>query len=192
MNAPDSTIEYEVTMIKLERSKEERQLTDDQKLEQSEILKQRADEFVKGGYYELATKRYKTVFHYLLSATLRSERDRQRSWELKFAAQSNLALCYLKLGDYDQCKRACGSALAFDKKHEKSLFRRGQAQLASRNFELAIHDFETLLDEHPSNAMAKQLIAECHQKIKEHKVQEKDLYNSFFKKTGQAECPRQG
>jgi len=72
---------------------------------------------------------------------------------------------------------------------KKSLFRRGQAQLASRNFELAIHDFETLLDEHPSNAMAKQLIAECHQKIKEHKVQEKDLYNSFFKKPVKPNVP---
>ncbi|UJR38593.1 hypothetical protein I4U23_031258 [Adineta vaga] len=179
----DASVQYDIKLIKLERAKEERALSDDQKLEQSEILKTRADEFVKGGFYELAVSRYRTVFHYLLNATLISEKDRQRSWELKFASQSNLALCYLKLGNYSECKRSCETALAHDKRHEKSHFRLGQCRLATRNYDLAIKDFETVLEINPSNEQAKQLINECHRKIKEHEIDEKELYSSFFKKT---------
>ncbi|CAF1158036.1 unnamed protein product [Adineta ricciae] len=178
----NETIQYDVILIKLERAKEERQLSDDQKLQQSEILKARADEFVKAGYYDLAAKRYRTVFHYLLNATLVSESDRQKSWELKFASQSNLALCYLKLGNYAECRRSCETALAHDKRHEKSHFRLGQCRLATRNYEQAVKDFETVLEINPSNVQAKQLIDECHRKIKEHRVDEKELYSSFFKK----------
>jgi tetratricopeptide (TPR) repeat protein len=136
----------------------------------------------QGGYYELAVKRYKTIFNTLLSATLVSERDRQRSWELKFAAQSNLALCYLKLGNYSECKRSCETALAHDARHEKSIFRRGQAQLAMRNFDRAIEDFETVLEINPSNVEAQKQIEECHKQIKLHRIDEKEMYSSFFKK----------
>jgi len=111
-----------------------------------------------------------------------SERDRQRSWELKFHSQANLALCYLKLGEYAECKRSCETALAHDPKHEKSIFRRGQCQLAQRNFDKAINDFEEVLEINPSNVEAKKQIEECHKQIRAHRVDEKEMYGSFFKK----------
>ncbi|CAF3346195.1 unnamed protein product [Rotaria sp. Silwood2] len=160
----DLPVEYE----------EDKFLSDEQKLKQSEILKQRGDEFVKGGHYELAIKKYKTVYNYLLSASLRSSSDIEQSRQLKFASQSNLALCYLKLGDYGQCKRACDNALMFDSQNEKCLFRRGQCQLAWGNFHQAIQDFETILKLNPSNAVAKQQIQAC-------EVKKKELYNSTRK-----------
>lgn len=92
----------------------------------------------------------------------------------------NLALCYLKVGNNPDCRRACEMALAFDARCEKALFRRGQCQLASRNFDQAIEDFETVLEINPSNEAAKQQIEQCHQGIKAYKIQEKELYHSFL------------
>jgi tetratricopeptide (TPR) repeat protein len=74
-------------------------------------------------------------------------------------------------------------ALAFDAKNEKALFRRGQCQLASRNFNEAIEDFQTVLDINPSNTAAEQQIQQCQQEIKAYQVKEKELYHSFLNKT---------
>jgi len=100
--------------------------------------------------------------------------------QLKFAAQSNISLCYLKLGDYLQCKKFCDSALALDAKNEKCLFRRGQTQLAFSNFEQAIKDFQSVLKINPSNVAAQQQIEFCHQQSKQHEVKQKESYKTFF------------
>lgn len=106
---------------------------------------------------------------------------------MKFASQLNLALCYLKVGNNPECRRSCEMALAFDARCEKALFRRGQCQLAARNFDQAIEDFETVLEINPSNEAAKQQIEQCHREIKAYKIQEKELYHSFLlRKKGNA------
>ncbi|CAF0799168.1 unnamed protein product [Adineta steineri] len=189
-NVPsDATVEYDVTITKLERAKEERQLSDDDKLETADVLKQRADEFVKAGFYDLAIKRYKTAFHYLLNASLTSEVDRNRSWNLKFHSQSNLALCYLKVGNYADCRRSCETALAHDKKHEKSLFRLGQCRLATHNYDQAIKDFEAVLEVNPDNELAKKLIEECIRKKKVSEIDEGKMFSPFFKKPDKKNAP---
>lgn len=136
--------------------------------------------FNKAGLYELAEKRYKNIFNILLNASLRHESDSNRSWQLKYAAQLNLALCYLKLGNYEECKRSCNSALAFDAKNEKALFRRGQCQLAARYFDQAIEDFQAVLKINPDNLAAKQQIQQCYQEIKAYQIKEKEMYHSFL------------
>jgi tetratricopeptide (TPR) repeat protein len=84
------------------------------------------------------------------------------------------------VGNYPECKRACGMALAFDPKCEKALFRRGQALLLQRFFKEAIEDFEAVLESNPSNEAAKQQIEQCHREIKAFKVKEREMYNSFL------------
>ncbi len=138
---------------------------------------------MKNSYYELAAKRYQIVANLLSAATFRDRNDTVKSRQLKIAAQSNLALCYLKLGDYLQCKNSCDNALALDAKNEKCLFRRGQAQLAFENFQQAIKDFQTVLKINPSNVAAQQQIEHCHQRIKQHEIKQKELYKTFFNDT---------
>ncbi len=138
---------------------------------------------MKNSYYELAAKRYQIVANLLSSATLRDRNDILKSRQLKIAAQSNLSLCYLKLGDYLQCKNYCDNALALDAKNEKCLFRRGQAQLAFSNFEQAIKDFQTVLKINPSNVAAQQQIEHCQQRSKQHEIKQKESYKAFFNNT---------
>jgi len=141
---------------------------------------------LKKSHYELAAKRYQIVANLLLSATFRDKNDIIKLRQLKIAAQSNLALCYLKLGDYLQCKNFCDNALALDAKNEKCLFRRGQAQLAFSNFEQAMKDFQTVLKINPSNVAAQQQVEYCHQRSKQQEIKQKESYKAFFNDTSKA------
>ncbi len=138
---------------------------------------------MKNTYYELAVKRYRMVANLLSSVTYPDKNDRIRSRQLKIAAQSNLSLCYLKLGDYLQCKQYCDAALALDANNEKCLFRRGQSQFAFANFSQALKDFESVIKINPSNVAAQQQIEQCHQQIKQHEIKQKESYKAFFKDT---------
>ncbi|CAF1929573.1 unnamed protein product [Rotaria magnacalcarata] len=162
----DATVEYELKLIKVERVKDKRPDTDDEKLAESEILKTRADQLLKGSHYEVAIKKYKKIYEYLLSAIFSHDSDRQRCKYLKIASQSNLAICYMKMNNYDDAKRTCNRALAFDDKNEKY--------------------FETVLKLNPLNAATKQQIQICEQQIKAHEVEEKQIYKKIFHKSPQA------
>jgi FK506-binding protein 4/5 len=101
---------------------------------------------------------------------------------LKLSAQSNIALCYLKLNDHVECVQACEKALEIDSKNEKCLFRRGQCQLAMSNFDEAIKDFQDVLKLNPSNSAAKQSIQTCREQMKAYQQKEKELYANIFAK----------
>ncbi|CAF1662587.1 unnamed protein product, partial [Adineta ricciae] len=98
----DGLVQYEITLLDLERLDSEQILTDKGKLLQSELLKSRADDLVKKGHYQHALKRYQMVTRLLASVTYPDKDDRIKSRQVRIAAQSNIALCYLKLNDYLQ------------------------------------------------------------------------------------------
>ena len=50
------------------------------------------------------------------------------------------------------------------------------------NFEEAIKDFQSVLDINPENKVAEETIETAHEKIKEVKKREKDMYAQMFKK----------
>ncbi|CAF1332703.1 unnamed protein product, partial [Rotaria sordida] len=181
----DATVEYDLTMIRVERAKDTKPQTDEDKLAESEILKERGDALLKGGHYEVAITKYKKIYEYLVSAIFNHDGDRDRCKYLKIASQSNLALCYMKMGNYDDAKRVCNRALDFDDQNEKCIYRRGQCHLAMRFYDRAIQDFETVLKINPSNVAAKQQIDICQQEIKAHEVKEKELYKTIFQKASQ-------
>jgi FK506-binding protein 4/5 len=101
---------------------------------------------------------------------------------LKLTAQSNIALCHLKLNEYIECIRACEKALEFDSKNEKCLFRRGQCQLQMSNHDEAMKDFQEVLKLNPSNSAAKQSIQACREQMKAYQQKEKELYANIFAK----------
>jgi FK506-binding protein 4/5 len=138
---------------------------------------------LKDGHYELAVKRYQLVANLIAPVTFKERNDAFKLRQLKIAAQSNLALCYLKLGDHLQCKQFCENALAIDPKNEKCLFRRGQTQLAFSNFDQAINDFQAVLKINPSNDAAQQQLDHCNQQRKQQDIKQKESYQAFFNDT---------
>ena len=110
---------------------------------------------------------------------------------MKLSAQSNIALCHLKLNEHAECIRACDKALEIDPKNEKCLFRRGQCHAAMSNQEDAIKDFQEVLKLNPANSAATQAIQANREQIKAYQQKEKQLYaNIFAKMAKQAEKVR--
>ncbi|CAF1291831.1 unnamed protein product [Adineta steineri] len=179
----DTSIQCEITLIKLERLEDEGALSDKEKVEQSELLKSRADNLVKNNHYQHAITRYQMIVKLLTPIKFSDRNDRINCQKMQVAAQSNISLCYLKLGDHLQCKQYCDSTLALDGKNEKCLFRRGQTQIAFSNYELAIQDFQSVLKLNPSNIAAKQQIEDCQRLIKQNEVKKKESFKSFFSDT---------
>jgi FK506-binding protein 4/5 len=180
--AKDTPVQYDVTLVNFEKAKDSWSLNDAEKLEQSEVLKKRAGELFAGGHYHVAIKKYNKITDFLQTTTYEIEDDKKKAEQLKLSAHSNTALCYLKLNDHAECIRACDKALELDPKNEKSLFRRGQCQLAMSNFDEAMKDFQEVLKLHPSNSAAKQSIQKCREGMKAYQEKEKKLYANIFAK----------
>jgi len=130
----------------------------------------------------LLVKKYNTIAEYLQSPTYENENDKKKAEELKLSAQSNIALCYLKLNEPVECIRACEKALEIDPKNEKCLFRRGQSHLSMSNHDEAIKDFQEVLKLNPTNTAARQSIETCRKQIKDYQQKEKQLYANIFAK----------
>lgn len=157
-------------------------MDDAEKLEQSEVLKKRAGELFKDGHYRAALKKYTTITEYLQSPKYDDDDKKKKADELKLSAQSNVALCHLKLNEHAECIRACDKALEIDPKNEKCLFRRGQCHQSMSNHEDAIKDFQEVLTLNPANSAAKQSIQKCRDDIKAYQQKEKQLYANIFAK----------
>lgn len=74
----------------------------------------------------------------------------------KTSCYINLALCYSKLGEQDQCIRACDDALALDPRKVKALYRRALARLKGKNIQpederSALQDLSLALELEPTN-----------------------------------------
>ncbi|XP_015282022.1 PREDICTED: peptidyl-prolyl cis-trans isomerase FKBP4, partial [Gekko japonicus] len=78
-------------------------------------------------------------------------------------------------------------ALELDGSNEKGLFRRGEAQLAVNDFELARADFQKVLQLYPSNKAAKAQLVICQQKIREQHEREKKMYANMFQRLADKE-----
>lgn len=81
-----------------------------------------------------------------------------------------------------EAKGAASSALEIDPKNEKALFRRGQALLALGEAQVAVKDFQEVLNIDPNNKAAQTQLAVCHKSIKEQLQKEKKIYANMFEK----------
>ncbi len=130
----------------------------------------------------MACKKYKTITEHLKSPNYENESDKKKANELIVTANSNMALCHLKLGEHAECIRGCDKALELDPKNEKCLFRRGQSYMAMSSHEEAIKDFQVVLKLNPANTAANQHIQTCRDHLKAYQQKEKQLYANIFAK----------
>lgn len=111
-----------------------------------------------------------------------SEKESKASESFLLAAFLNLAMCYLKLREYNKAVECCDKALGLDSANEKGLYRRGEAQLLMNEFESARGDFERVLEVNPQNKAARLQISMCQKKAKEHNERDRRVYANMFKK----------
>lgn len=177
---PNTDVIYEVTLIEFEKAKESWQLNWEDKLKQSELFKNKGTDLFKQGKFALAIKKYSRIPDYLKDEVFDLEKDKENGDKLQLAAYLNLAMCNLKLKNYNDAKDACKKALEFDAKNEKGLFRLGQALTGMGDYDEAIKSFEQVVENNAENKDAHNQILSCKQKIKESKTKEKALYSKMM------------
>lgn len=178
--APHTDVTYEIELVNFEKAKDSWQLNGDEKLEQSELMKNKGTEKFKKGEFALALKKYSKIIDYLEHEVYDKDDQKEKSKQLQLAARLNIAACHLKLKNYRQCIDACGKALELDPRNEKSLFRMAQAYQGECEFDDAIRHFNQVLEINPDNKEATHSISVCRQKIKEYSQKEKALYGKMF------------
>lgn len=180
---PNATVEYEVELKSFEKAVEMWKLKGPEKIEQAKILKEKGLAYFKANKYNLALTMFlkgSTFMEYnhdFEDPDLNKERI-----SLALPAHLNTALCYLKLEKYLEAKDYCTRALELDPQNEKALFRRGQAHLALASPELALKDFQRVLEIEPKNTAAAKQVTICNNLIKTQLVKEKKLYANMFDK----------
>lgn len=157
---------------------------------QQKILAQANDAKLEGnrlfgdGRYEEALLQYDAALQVALDIPL--------FVDLRSICHSNRAVCFLKLGKYEDTIKECTKALELNPSYMKALVRRGEAHEKLEHFEEAIADMKRILELDPSNDQAKKVIrrleplaAEKREKMKEEMIGKlKEMGNSLLGRFG--------
>jgi len=179
---PDATLVYDVKLTQFEKAKESWQLDADQKLEQAKIFKEKGTRHFKEAKYEIAATRYQKVIDFLEhEISLKGDSEVERK-EVLQAGRLNLAMSYLKLGEWIKTRDVCDKAIEENPSVAKAWFRRGEALLAMNDYEAAKTDFEKTVELDQDNKAAKNKVSICLQKVKAQKAKEKKTFANMFDK----------
>ncbi|XP_021683850.1 uncharacterized protein LOC110667347 isoform X2 [Hevea brasiliensis] len=138
-------------------------------LAQANEAKLEGNKLFGDGRYEEALLQY--------DAALKVALDMPSFVELRSICHANRAVCFLKLGKYEDTIKECTKALELNPSYMKALVRRGEAHEKLEHFEEAIADMKRILELDPSNEQAKKAIrrleplaAEKREKMKEEMI----------------------
>ncbi|XP_024025700.1 tetratricopeptide repeat protein 1 [Morus notabilis] len=168
---------------------QEEQIVSDDELKQK-ALAQANDAKLEGnklygnGQFEEALSQYELAL-YLAP-------DMPSSVEIRSTCHSNRAICYLKLGKYEDTVKECTKALELNPSYIKALLRRAEAREKLENFEEAIADMKKSLELDPLNDQAKKsirrlepLAEQKREKMKEEMIGKlKEMGNSLLGRFG--------
>ncbi|KAK8655099.1 hypothetical protein V6N13_107691 [Hibiscus sabdariffa] len=153
-------------------------------LAQANDAKMEGNKLFGNGQYEEALLQYEIA--------LQVTADMPTAVEIRSICHSNRAVCYLKLGRYEETIKECTKALELNPSYIKALVRRGEAHEKLEHFEEAISDMKKILELDPSNHQAMKTIyrleplaAEKREKMKEEMIGKlKELGNSVLGRFG--------
>uniref|UniRef100_A0A1A8NEF4 peptidylprolyl isomerase n=2 Tax=Nothobranchius TaxID=28779 RepID=A0A1A8NEF4_9TELE len=179
---PDKEIAYEVTLKDFTRAKESWEMDLSEKLELTAAVKSKGNQYVKAGRYHQAVIQYQRIISWLELECGSGMEQYKKIQDYVMTAHLNLALCFLRLKEFSQVVDNCNKVIEQDASNEKALYRRGEARLLRNEYNLALVDFQRVLEVNPSNRAARGQISKCQNKMKEHQAQEKMIYANMFQK----------
>jgi len=100
--------------------------------------------------------------------------------ELKVAANSNIALCYLKLHQPEKAIQFATEVLKVDANNLKTLFRRGLAYLDLGDTDNASKDLEAALKLAPSDPAIRQAQSALKEKIRQLEAKQREQFKGMF------------
>ncbi|XP_077222965.1 uncharacterized protein LOC143856583 [Tasmannia lanceolata] len=153
-------------------------------LTQANDAKAEGNKLFGAGQYEDAISQY--------ALALQFAPEMPSSLEIRSICHANSAVCYLKLGRYDDTIKECTKALELNPTYVKALIKRGEAHEKLEHFEEAIADMKKILELDSSNDQARRAIrrleplaAEKREKMKEEMIGKlKEMGNSVLGRFG--------
>ncbi|XP_076816651.1 peptidyl-prolyl cis-trans isomerase FKBP4-like [Clavelina lepadiformis] len=181
---PNADLVYDIKLVKFENAAEAWEMTDEERLENSSIVKEKGTKFFKDKKYLKAIVQYKKILDYLEHHDAKEDQtDLLENWKkMKMAGYLNLALCYNKLKDYAETIHMCEQALKEDPKSEKALYRMGEAYFEQKMFDEAQKHFLEVIKVNANNKPARNMKVKCDQTIKKLKDAERSKYKGMFDK----------
>ncbi|CAH0481979.1 unnamed protein product [Peronospora belbahrii] len=166
------------------------------KLERAGEYRIRGNEAFKHENYSSAVRLYKRALAWLESPRTESEtsletnvpyseNELQHVNPIAVACYVNMATCYSKLhrvGDVDRCIAAASSALALDNAHVKARYRRSQAYVSSKEFDLALADLTKLRELEPNNKLFHSAMAKAQSAKTKFRKKQQDAYATLLNK----------
>ncbi|CAA7400138.1 unnamed protein product [Spirodela intermedia] len=157
-------------------------------LAQANDMKEEGNVLYRAGNYEEALEKYRLALQFASEIT--------SSLEVRSICHANRAVCYSKLGKYEDTTKECTKALDLNPSYLKALLRRGEAHEKLQHFDEAIADMKKIIELHPSDVQSRReaekairrlepLAAEKREKLKDEMIGKlKDLGNSVLGRFG--------
>ena len=185
---------YEIRLNEFTEEKEPFELFDTQKLEKSEAIKEKANNFFNQSKYRLAVNQYKRMikilrhdstkddigFKFRADTEISVEEFAKRRDRLLYIAYQNLSNTYEKLENFESSLKWIENALKLEPTNAKGLYRRGKVFFSLQDYEKAREDFQKSLEFGPNNKSAHNYILECNNAIKTRIENEKKMYSKYF------------
>lgn len=164
-------------------------LIDDEQLKQKALAeandaKSEGNKLFGDGLFEEAMSQY--------DLALQVAPDMPSSVELRSICYSNRAICFLKLGKYEETIKECTKALELNPTYMKALARRGEAHEKLEHYEEAIADMKKILELDPSNDQAKRTIRRLQPLAEEKREKMKEEMLGKLKEMGNSVLGRFG
>ncbi|RLN68280.1 hypothetical protein BBJ29_000838 [Phytophthora kernoviae] len=166
------------------------------KLRRAADYRARGNEAFKQEKYGAAVKLYKRALAWLEPPNDRSDvtldtkiqysaEELQQVNPVATACYANLAMCYSKLdgdGDVGRCIAAATSALKLEDGHAKARYRRSQAYVTSKEFDLALADLTKLRDLEPDNKLFRSALSRAQTAKMQFRKKQQSAFANIFEK----------
>lgn len=178
---PQTDILFEVQLKNYEKVQESWEMNDEEKINQANICKEKGTKRFKEQQFKIACGHYSRVIELLTNQetnakTEEGQKIKEQFDALKLAANLNMALVYTKFGENYQAINAATDALNIDSNNEKAYFRRGDARIATKDYEQARDDFKRVIEINKDNKLAAKKMKQLADQIKKEKDAERKRF----------------
>jgi len=188
---PNADVEFTLFMPEFEKIKASWEMTEQEKIEAAQQLKERGTKFLNEGKLKLALNKY-TSIAVLLEHTAPTEGELLKQIEnVLVAGWLNCALVNMKRNETAECIKNCDKVLEKQPQNVKALYRKAQALQQRKEFEEAIQIYNKVIDIEPGNKAAPQQIHVCKHQIAELLASEKKRFSGLFDKLAKTEQQEQ-
>ncbi|KAK6644679.1 hypothetical protein RUM43_000947 [Polyplax serrata] len=137
-------------------------------------------EFKKGDTFHAITS-FRKGLRILIDLPLNNDEEEKAMLRQKVKCLVNLAVCYNKMGKFEQACLACQDILAIDSNNAKGCFHYGRAALCLSNFDMARKYLMRAAKLKPQDKDVNNELKKLNEKQNLHKIETKDFWEKAFK-----------